>query len=436
MGVALSCAATLVVPAAWALDPDGGTVSQEDVDDAQSAVDAAAADVASVRGKLAAAQQRLESTQIAAAKAAEAYNGARYVAQQARQASRLAQEAALAAAADLERQRAAYADAAVAAYQYSPQLTALGAISAADGITDVLESTAALQNAESALQDRYDAYDAADTLAQAADDRAADALDDARTAAQRAGDSRDAARAAEAAAAGEADTYAAERDRMIGQLARLQGISAGLAEQRQDELEAQAAAAAAAAAQEEAEQQAEQEAEEQQQEQTPTAPPAPTASPTPTTAPTPTSAPTPTTAPTPAPTTPTPTPTTPPPPPTSGNAAAAISFARAQLGEPYQYGAAGPGAWDCSGLTMKAWEAGGKSLPHYSVAQYQQSTPISLTQLQPGDLLFWSDGGPTSIYHAAIYTGNGMMIHAPRPGRNVEEVSMYYWITPNYFARP
>ena len=107
----------------------------------------AAADVASVQGKLAAAQQRLETTQIAAAKAAEAFNGARYEAQQATQASRLADEQAVAAAADLERQRAAYADAAVAAYQFSPQLTALGAISQADGITEVLESTAALQNA-------------------------------------------------------------------------------------------------------------------------------------------------------------------------------------------------------------------------------------------------------------------------------------------------
>ena len=104
------------------------------------------------------------------------------------------------------------------------------------------------------------------------------------------------------------------------------------------------------------------------------------------------------------------------PPPPTGNAAAAIAFARAQLGEPYHYGAAGPNAWDCSGLTMMAWQAGGKSLPHYSVAQYQQSTPISLAQLQPGDLLFWGDGGPTSIYHAAIYTGDGMMIHAAPAG--------------------
>ena len=52
------------------------------------------------------------------------------------------------------------------------------------------------------------------------------------------------------------------------------------------------------------------------------------------------------------------------------------------------------------------------------------------------DLLFWSDGGASAIYHVAIYTGNGMMIHAPRPGRSVEEVSMYYWITPTFFARP
>jgi len=107
VGLALSCAASLAVPAAWATDPDGpagpdGTVSQHDVEAAEAAVDAAASDVASVRGRLAAAQQRLETTQIAAAKAAEAFNGARYEAQQAAQASRLAQQEAVAAAADLK----------------------------------------------------------------------------------------------------------------------------------------------------------------------------------------------------------------------------------------------------------------------------------------------------------------------------------------------
>jgi peptidoglycan DL-endopeptidase CwlO len=441
MGMALACAAGLAVPSAWAADPGGpsdGGVSQQDVDDAQAAVDAKATDVTSVRARLAAAQSRLEDAEVAAAKAGEAFNGARYDAQQASAASRLAQQQAATAAADYERQRESYADAAIAAYQMSPQLGAIGAISEADGVTDVLESMAALQNAQTGLQDRYDAYHSAAKEADAADSRAEDALDDARTAADRARTTRDAAREAEQAAASEAGAYTAERDRLIGQLARLQGISTGLAGQRQDQLDAEAAAAAAAAAQ--------QQAEEQQQHETPTAPASPTASPThaatPTTAPTPTSTPSPTpTAPTTAPTpTPTPTPTQPPPPPPppapTGNAAAAIAFARAQIGEPYRYGASGPNSWDCSGLTMMSWAAGGKSLPHYSAAQYSQSTPVTLAQLQPGDLLFWSDGGPSSIYHVAIYTGNGMMVHAPRPGKTVEEVSMYEWITPNYFARP
>jgi cell wall-associated NlpC family hydrolase len=438
VGVALSCAAAFAVPAAWAADPDPGDgVSQQDVDDAQAAVDAKAADVASVRARLVQAQQRLEAAQVAAAKAAEAFNGARYEAHQAAEASRLAQARAEAAAADLERQRSAYAGAVTSAYQMSPQLGALGAISEADGITDVIESTAALQNAEAALQGRYDAYHSAATLAEAADRQAEESLADARTATRRARDARDTARDAEAAAASEADQYAAERDSLIGQLARLQDVSVELAEQRQDQLEAAAAEAAAAAAQ----QQAEEEVQQQEQEQsTPSAPATPSATPTahPTSAPSSSPSPTPTSAPTTSPS-PTTTPSTPPPatpPPPSGNAAAAIAFARAQLGEPYKYGAAGPNAWDCSGLTMMAWQAGGKSLPHYSVAQYQQSTPITIDQLQPGDLLFWSDGGPSSIYHVAIYTGNGMMIHAPRPGKTVEEVSIYYWITPNYFARP
>ena len=86
---------------------------------------------------------------------------------------------------------------------------------------------------------------------------------------------------------------------------------------------------------------------------------------------------------------------------------------------------------------MMAWQAGGKSLPHYSVAQYQQSTPdLAQRSCSPVTCCSGATAGRSSIYHVAIYTGNGMMIHAPRPGRTVEEVSMYYWITPNYFARP
>ncbi|MGZ4447816.1 MAG: C40 family peptidase, partial [Nocardioides sp.] len=125
------------------------------------------------------------------------------------------------------------------------------------------------------------------------------------------------------------------------------------------------------------------------------------------------------------------------PPAPAGGASSAIAFARAQLGEPYQWGAAGPDAWDCSGLTMGSWHAGGLSLPHYSVAQYEQSTPVSPSDLQPGDLVFWgSSSSPGSIYHVALYVGGGEIIEAPRTGVPVQEVSMYAWTAPNFYARP
>jgi len=82
-----------------------------------------------------------------------------------------------------------------------------------------------------------------------------------------------------------------------------------------------------------------------------------------------------------------------------------------------------------------AWEAGGVTLPHSSSGQYAASTPISSSALQAGDLLFWGSS-PAGIYHVALYVGDGQMIHAPRTGRPVVQESMYYWTTPDFFARP
>ncbi len=95
----------------------------------------------------------------------------------------------------------------------------------------------------------------------------------------------------------------------------------------------------------------------------------------------------------------------------SGGAGAAVAFAYAQLGKPYRFAATGPNAYDCSGLTMRAWQAGGLSLPHYSGAQAAMFPRVSLNQLQPGDLITTTSFSG----HIGIWVGGGF-IHAPRTG--------------------
>lgn len=97
----------------------------------------------------------------------------------------------------------------------------------------------------------------------------------------------------------------------------------------------------------------------------------------------------------------------------SPKAAAAIEFARQQLGKPYRYAAVGPDTYDCSGLTMKAYAAAGISMPHYSGAQYAMFPKVPTSMLEPGDLVF---RGPGGSQHVGIYIGNGLMINAPSTG--------------------
>jgi peptidoglycan DL-endopeptidase CwlO len=123
---------------------------------------------------------------------------------------------------------------------------------------------------------------------------------------------------------------------------------------------------------------------------------------------------------------------------TTTGAGQALAYARAQLGKPYIWAADGPDTFDCSGLTMMAWRTGGVSLPHYSVAQYEQVRHVSRAGLRPGDLIFWSKvpGSPGSIYHVALYIGGDQMIHAPRTGDVVKVSNMYYMGTPDFYGRP
>jgi cell wall-associated NlpC family hydrolase len=102
----------------------------------------------------------------------------------------------------------------------------------------------------------------------------------------------------------------------------------------------------------------------------------------------------------------------------------AVADAYAQLGKPYQWGAAGPRTFDCSGLTMMAWDAAGVYLPHLAQFQYNLTARIPLGNALPGDLIFY--GTPNNVYHVGIYIGGGRMIDAPETGQNVSITSIYW----------
>jgi len=123
--------------------------------------------------------------------------------------------------------------------------------------------------------------------------------------------------------------------------------------------------------------------------------------------------------------------------PMSSAAAAAVAFAEAAVGIPYQWGGNGGaeanGEFDCSGLTQAAYAISGIALPHNAAAQWYAGTHVPIDQLQPGDLVFFATNlnDPSTIHHVGIYIGNGQMIDAPHTGAEVR-VESYNW--PDYIG--
>ncbi|MEW2414024.1 C40 family peptidase [Streptomyces sp. NPDC046866] len=95
---------------------------------------------------------------------------------------------------------------------------------------------------------------------------------------------------------------------------------------------------------------------------------------------------------------------------------AALAYATAQIGKPYVWGAEGPGAFDCSGLTSQAWAHAGRAIPRTSQEQWAQLPHVPLDRLRPGDLVVYF---PTAT-HVGLYLGDGKVVHAPRPGAAVK----------------
>jgi cell wall-associated NlpC family hydrolase len=105
--------------------------------------------------------------------------------------------------------------------------------------------------------------------------------------------------------------------------------------------------------------------------------------------------------------------------PTNTQAEKAVAFAYAQLGKPYQWGATGPGSYDCSGLAQAAWASAGVTIPRDTYQQWAALPHIATSAIQLGDLLYYDGVG-----HVAMYVGNGYVIDAPQTGSVVQKLPM------------
>lgn len=448
VAAALVVGSGLVSTVAWA-NPTAPS------DDEIAAVDQAATDtaaqVAALDAEIAAGQAQVELATIDAALASAAHTQAVVDLEAAEVEQEAAVEAARVAGVELGEAQEAMGTLAMASYRNGGELAQIGALLSAEGIEDALAEATTLtvlgRNSEDVRQRLAEAEIAADV----ANARSTQAVEARATAASELEDSADRAEATADAAAATLASTQARQGRLVVQLADLRQTSVEMENERQAALEADReraaneAAAAAIGVEIDVEDTATPPGDDAGSDSEPAAPaapsrpaPSPTSSPTapPTTRPTPAPSPSPTTRPTPAPApsptprptpAPTPPPVTQPPPSSSGAGAAALAWARTQLGKPYVWGATGPNSYDCSGLTMRAFQNAGKTIPRNSAAQFGAGTRISIDDIRPGDLIFYSNNGSQSgIYHVALYAGNGMRLQAPSTGKSVELVPMFY----------
>ena len=371
--------------------------------------------VGAIEAQLAAASARQAQLAVDVAKAVEAYNGARFRLQQAITDSIAAQQTADLAKAEVVSSQRDLGAFAAAAYRSGGDLTALSAFLTAQGPRDLISRAAALQsigaNRENALYRLTSAQAVAGILQKRADDmvakrqQAADAVTQTKLSAE-------ARLADQQQAVGQIQS---QRRSLLSALAVAQHTTVRLELARQAGIAAAQAAAARRAAAADAKRRADaaaRQAREKAAQQPPSGGgsgggsdsggsgggggggnPAPGGSSQ----------------------------------GTSSGAQAAIDFARAQIGKPYVWAAAGPDSYDCSGLTMRAWEHGGVYMGHYTGSQYEQAAKISLGDLRPGDLVFFGSDKSDyrSIYHVGLYIGGGDMIEAPFTGENVRISSIW-----------
>ncbi|MDH6124525.1 C40 family peptidase [Kitasatospora sp. GP82] len=388
---AAPAASAPVPPRSAAATADGPYPSTEEIDRARTDAGTKAGDTAAIEARLTAAQAELADAGRAAEQAVEAYNGAQARLAKARTESTAA--ARRATVAEAGRTDAAERAAQLAAETYrqgtSAELSAINALLGARGPRAAGDQASAIGVAGARTKEILDAATATATAAARASVAAKEAEQSAARAAEAVRVAKEQAQARLAAQQSQVTEIAGRREELLTELAKARNTTVELERQRREALET--------IAQREAEQAARAAADAAAYVPGPSADSAWSA----------------------------------------GGAEAAIAFARSKVGLPYIWGGEGPDGYDCSGLTMKAWHRGGKSLTHFAATQYAESTPVGYHQLRPGDLVFWTHTGRAEdIYHVAIYIGDDQMIEAPRPGMEIKQASLWIMGRPDFYGRP
>jgi cell wall-associated NlpC family hydrolase len=410
---AVLAALVATAPAAVA---DPGIPSDQDVRRARDAAAGAATDVAGIEAELTAAAGRAEAADVALSVAAEDYDAAALELRSRQDVARQAQAAASRATSRLTAAQRDVGRLAAQTYRGGGDLSRLAAVLSPTGPQDVVDRVDLTRSVAGHRQSLVRRMDEARVVATVLDRQATDAV----AAAERATRALEAARRAAEARAASAHAVQAgteqRREVLLGRLAELRRTSvtlerarqAGLAAERERAAvrERERAAARAAAARRAASRTPARDADDDGSHGGSDPAPAPEPAPGPGPGPAPG------------------------PPPSGGSSgsagggAGAVAWAKRQVGLPYRWGGEGPGSYDCSGLTMRAWQRAGVSLPHSSRAQYAVSQKIPYSRLRPGDLLFFATNpaDPRTIHHVTMYAGGGLMVEAPATGLRIRVV--------------
>ncbi|HEX5427763.1 MAG TPA: C40 family peptidase [Pedococcus sp.] len=445
-GAAMSLIATMSVTTALAATaepaPKPVYPSKSQVDRAKAAVTSTAGQISQLDAQYAAASARLADVQDQAAAANEAYNGARYELDQRTAEATAAKKRAADAQSRADAASLVVRQYAATVYQEGGSLGSLEAYLSASGPQDLMDRAAALEAVGDARARTLQQAAATSVVADTMRRQAALAEEQQAAAAKAAEAARDTAKTKAEQAQAAATQIQTQQQHLVTQLASLRKTSVDLEKQRQDGLAAAAAARAAAAeaarqarlaaarakaardaaAKRAAEAAAKRAAAEAARQRAVAAAAEKAAA---------KAAKGRTETPSPKPSDPPP----PPPPASRGGVSAVIGYAQAQLGKPYGWGASGPSSFDCSGLTMMAWRQAGVYLSHYTGAQWSETSRVAISDLRPGDLVFFGYSGPSS-HHVGLYVGGGQMIEAPHTGAVVRYASIYRSDLLPYGGRP